>query len=436
MEKALKLSGSTEIILETRFPRKDGLYPVKLRVTYIRKQKYYILRYRVKNPTGPITEHQKYWIDRLDKGISLTKPEFIKVRKNSAREPFKTMATYLNELEQIAREVISKLPIFTFNEFEKNYFEKPIVDQDLYDHLSSSAKQLRNDGRISTAVAYECTLASLKKYTKTTFLHFEDITVSFLNKYEKWMIKEGNSLTTVGIYLRNVRTLYRRAEKAGIVKPVTYPFGEGNYQIPGGRNIKKALTLGEVGKLANFQVISGSQEQRFRDYWLFSYLCNGINVKDVARLTYANIEGDIIKLTRAKTAREKRNNPRPITIVITEQIRRIIDRWGNQPATNDKFIFPILEKEMDPEKEYLKIQQVTHLINKYIGRIAEHLEIKQNVTSYTARHSFATVLKRSGASIEFISESLGHSNLITTENYLSDFEIEEKRKWAEKAAEF
>ena len=76
------------------------------------------------------------------------------------------------------------------------------------------------------------------------------------------------------------------------------------------------------------------------------------------------------------------------------------------------------------------------MINKYIGQIAEKIGITHKITSYTARHSFATVLKRSGASIEFISESLGHSNLQTTENYLADFEIEEKRKWAKELTKF
>jgi integrase len=62
--------------------------------------------------------------------------------------------------------------------------------------------------------------------------------------------------------------------------------------------------------------------------------------------------------------------------------------------------------------------------------------MSQHVTSYTARHSFATVLKRSGASIELISESLGHTNKQTTQNYLADFETDVKRKWAAELERF
>jgi len=436
MEKVSKLSASTAIIQDTRIPRLDGLYPIKLRITFQRKQKYYSLRFIPTKKGNNLTEDEKYWLDRLDKGISMTDKEFVRVRNNKSREPSKTMFIYLNELESLAWEVISTINPFTFKQFELKYFEKPTGDQDLFYVLTSTAKRLRKDDRISTAVSYECALSSLKKFTNKDFFSFETVDVPFLNKYEKWMLKEGNSLTTVGIYLRNVRTSYRKAEREGIVKTGNYPFGEGKFEIPGGRNIKKALTHKEVGLIANYNVVKGSPEHRHRDYWLFSYLCNGINVKDMSRLMYGNIEGDIIKLTRAKTEREKRHNPRPITIVITKQIGRIIDLWGNTPHSPDQYIFPILSKGMTSEEEYAKVRLTTQLINKYIDRIATSLEFTQKVTSYTARHSFATVLKRSGASIEFISESLGHASMATTENYLADFEIEEKRKWAEKAANF
>ncbi len=86
---------------------------------------------------------------------------------------------------------------------------------------------------------------------------------------------------------------------------------------------------------------------------------------------------------------------------------------------------------MTPQQEYDAIKGITKLINTYIKTIGENIGIPEKITTYVARHSFATVLKRSGASTEFISESLGHSNLAVTENYLDSFDIEEKKKWAE-----
>jgi integrase/recombinase XerD len=82
------------------------------------------------------------------------------------------------------------------------------------------------------------------------------------------------------------------------------------------------------------------------------------------------------------------------------------------------------------------VRQATKTINKYVKRIAEAAGIEKHVTTYTARHSFSTVLKRAGAPIEFNSESLGHSNVRTTESYLDSFEDNVKRQYSSQLTAF
>lgn len=410
---------TTAIILETRKPRKDNLYPVKLRVTYKRDRRYYTVR------------------DEVGKSFALSESDFAKIMGERPRDPFKKIAMYFSSEENHARDVIKSIvPAFSFAAFEKKYFSMTEDDEDLFSGLEAAAKTLRDEGRISTAVAYECSMNSLKLFYDKKTLPYSYVDIAFLNKYEKWMHSKNKTSTTIGIYLRNVRTLFNRAVKNGKIPHEYYPFGEGKYEIPGGRNIKKALTQKEVGLIANYQAKEGSNEHKYRDYWLFSYLCNGMNVKDMSLLTYSKIHGDVMTFIRSKTAREKKKDPRPITVIITKEIERIIDRWGNKPVTPDSYIFPILIKGLTPDQQYARVQQTTKMINKYINDIGEKISLPHRITSYTARHSFATVLKRSGASVEFISESLGHSNIATTENYLADFEIAEKKKWAKKLTNF
>jgi len=157
----------------------------------------------------------------------------------------------------------------------------------------------------------------------------------------------------------------------------------------------------------------------------------------MARLKYSSISYDSqgngkISFIRAKTAREKKSKPRTIQAAITKGLGRIIDTWGNKPALQDQYIFPILTLGMTPQQEYAAVQQTTKMINRHIRFVAGKVDITQDVTTYVARHSFATILKRSGASREYISESLGHYSLDTTDNYLDSFEDEEQRAWAEK----
>lgn len=409
-------SATTAILIEKRKPHKDGKFPIKLRVTYQRKQNYYTFR------------------DEDGNRMAYTENEYSKIKCERPRGEFKDISIYLKGVEKKAMDVIKQLNIFSFPAFEDRFFDSYGDKENIFAALEKGNKTLKEEGRISTARSYECTLNSLKKYTKKNELSFINIDVNFLNEYEKWMLKENNSETTIGIYLRNVRTMFNDAIRNGVIKMEQYPFGRSKYQIPGGRNIKKAINLNDIGLIAKYKVTEGTNEHRFRDYWLFSYLSNGINVKDIARLKYSNIDGELISFYRAKTKRGLKQNPKLISIVITDVIDRIIDKWGNKPKTPDNFIFPILEPGLTPQQEYGRIQQINKLIRKYIDRISKKVGITQKVTNMVARHSFASTLKRSGASIEFISESLGHKNLRTTQNYLADFEIKEKRKWAEQVA--
>ncbi len=66
------------------------------------------------------------------------------------------------------------------------------------------------------------------------------------------------------------------------------------------------------------------------------------------------------------------------------------------------------------------------MVNRYISKIGIEVGIDKHVTTYYARHSFATVLKRKGISTELISESLGHGSIKTTASYLDSFDDDTK----------
>ncbi len=219
-----------------------------------------------------------------------------------------------------------------------------------------------------------------------------------------------------------------------------YPFGKRRYQIPTGKNIKKALSLSDIGKFYNYEIPKIDPNYlaylRAKDFWIFTYFGNGINVKDISLLKYKNIQGDYIIIERAKTSRSTRSNPRPISIYITEEIKQVIERWGNEDTRPDNFVFPIINPKTDLVKQRKDIQQFTKVINKWTKRIGDDIGIPVKITTYTARHSFSTVLKRSGASLEFISEALGHTDVKTTENYLDSFENEMKKEFASKLSGF
>ncbi|MBL0337527.1 MAG: tyrosine-type recombinase/integrase [Chitinophagaceae bacterium] len=136
--------------------------------------------------------------------------------------------------------------------------------------------------------------------------------------------------------------------------------------------------------------------------FMFSYFASGINMKDILRLKYANIDGEYIRFVRAKTHRTNRSNSTSISFHLADELAGIITRLGNSNNKPDNHIFPVLTEGITPEKELADVQQFIQMVNKYLKKIAEQVGIEKKVTTYFARHSFATVLKKSGVSPLFI----------------------------------
>ncbi len=406
-----KNSITTAITLKSTRMLKDGKFPVLLRITYQRKQYFVTVR------------------DSAGQSILLTQNEFRKIFSNGkSDDKLLQLKFLLTDIQQNAQNIATKLlneyEYFSLEAFRERFFDKePEHDpKDLFISLKQRADMLKSEGRISTASCLMCALQSLKQFTEAKALKFEKCTPKFFEKYEKWFIDKGGSLTTVGIYLRNVRTVFNQKIIDGVLPADQYPFRK--YQIPTGANIKKALTFEQLQQVAAFR-FSGENQYRnyYKDLWMFSYLCNGMNIKDVVNLKYADIDNDFICYKRQKTIRASKKQPKLIEIPIHQETGRIMDLYGTKTG---KYIFPILKDGMTPENQYRAVQQMVQNINKTMALITDLLELPK-ITTYTARHTFATVLKRSGVSVEFIQESLGHRDKQTTENYLSNFEREAKK---------
>ncbi len=405
---------TTAVVHDTRVKRTDGTYAVKLRVTYNREQKYY-----------PVNVH-------------LTKEDWARTQSEKPRNEFKEHKLYFSRIEQRALDIIKELQPFSFEGFEKKFDQRVDRTKDVLTYLDNYIKQLSKDNRSGTADSYQCAYNSFKKYLESKGrkrLNFGDVTPDWLKDYESWMLENEKSNTTIGIYLRSLRTIINIAIEDGTLAREFYPFGKRKYQIPSGRNVKKALIISDIQKIVTYKTTTVA-EDRARDLWLFSYLCNGANVKDIARLQYRNIDNSKITFIRAKTERTTKQDLKPIVVMLLPEIKNIIEKWGVKPIKPETFVFGIISKNDSAEEELAKVRQATKTINKYMKRIGKDLTLDINLTTYTARHSFATVLKRSGAPTEFISESLGHKDLRTTENYLDSFEDSVKESFQRQLLNF
>jgi len=386
---------------------KYEVFSVSIRVTYDRVRRYY-----------PI-------------GMRLSKSDFEKIMNAKRRtDEEKELYNKIRTAEKRAIEAIDALPVFTWSKFEEIYLSNREAVDSIKAGFDKYIKILESEDRIGTAVAYQTAINSLEEFR--TGMKYADITKQTLNAYEKWMLDQGKSITTVGIYLRSLRTIFNLAA----IDKALYPFGQGKgrYQIPTGRNEKKALTRQEVGRIFNYSAAS-AMESMARDYWIFIYLCNGLNMKDMLLLQWKDIDGEVLRFTREKTKRSK-NGAEKIVVSIKPEAKSIIEKYGVPSVSPNNFIFPHLHKAMTVKRQREVTQQVVKNVNTYMKAIAKVLGITKPITTYAARHSFATILKNSGASVEFISEALGHSSVQTTKSYLDSFDLETVHKTTDALTSF
>jgi integrase len=162
-------------------------------------------------------------------------------------------------------------------------------------------------------------------------------------------------------------------------------------------------------------------DEKYRDLWVFSFYCNGANLSDVLNFKYKDIEGDYIQWYRSKT---EHNKDKPaVRAFLTPEMKAIIEAYGNQPEP-ENYIFPYLRDGLKPEERRKILQNTIHSVNKKMTSIGKALKIG-HITSYWARHSWASISRRAGVSTYGISKGLGHKNLSTTEIYLDSLSDEE-----------
>ena len=387
---------------DTRSKLLDGNYPIKLTVYYGRQKK----RYKT-----PFKATQEVY-DRLLAN---------RLRDESTKQLKRQTVSWLDKQTLIAESIIP----FTFSDFENILYAEKTKSRkiQLNDGVNSiydkHIQSLNDEGRISTANSYQDSLTSILSYKKN--LKVSQITPDFLKGYEKWMTDNGRSLTTVGMYLRALRTIFNIAIENEVIDASKYPFKK--YTIPAPQKISRTLKKEEIKLIIN-HTAKRDADAIALDYWVFSFISNGMNFKDIALLKYGNINGDFIEFRRAKTKRTTKNNSLPIMVPLDESLLDIIRKRGNKSKKKEDYIFPIFKHGLTPKQEYVRNKTFIRNTNKRLARVGKELGLSLKVTSYVARHCFATIQKNNNAPLAYISEALGHSNLKTTQNYFGRFEDE------------
>lgn len=362
------------------------------------------------------------------------------------RGEYKELKLALESKLAKANDIANKIKPFTFDAFDLRYNGKfKDASDDFIGYYHLKIDQLRKEGREGTADNYLRSLKSITRFAlsisrakEIKSIPFTSITPDWLNKYEKWMLKQGNSISTVGIYLRPLRAIFNMGKSEGAVGEDYMPFGRYKYQIPASKKVKKALDRNDLRQLFEYKPEEGEKYHmvKARDFWFFSYVCNGMNFRDIAELKWGNIQGNKIVFIREKTRNTTRANQKPVIVMMNDFVREMITKYGTSPKVKTEYVFPIIRTLDSDFNKRNKAKNFTRFVNQHMKRLAEKLGITTEISTYWARHSFTTTAVRNGASLEYMQEALGHQNITTTMSYWAGFDDEARIKVSETLLDF
>ncbi len=276
-------------------------------------------------------------------------------------------------------------------------------------------QNLKKEKRIRYAGMLEVSYNSFIKFNKHLDIPFSDIDAAWLKRYELWMKEQNLSVSTISTRVRHLRAVFNLAIAEHSIKNDCYPFHSYKVSKLNRQTVKRALTKQDILKVMQYKGTS-SMECLAIDIFIFSYLNAGINFIDIAKLKHSNIAENHLIYNREKTKKL-------INVPLQVKALEIIAKYQKDKSP---YLFPILSPFHKTEVQIAnRLHKMLAKINKHLKELGERLELPIPLTTYVARHSYATVLKRAGVSTSIISESLGHSSEKITQVYLDSFDNEQ-----------
>lgn len=290
--------------------------------------------------------------------------------------------------------------------------DKVIKSASFYSIMEYRINELRNRGKIPTMDNYKSTLRALKLFRNENDIIPSMITPSFVKQFESHLKERNVCPNTISFYMRIFRAAYNYAFENECILENKMPFkrvftGEAKTR-------KRAVDIHIVRKLVKLDLTSYPRLDISRDMFLFSVLTRGMAFVDVAHLTRENIHNNEIIYNRHKTGQR-------IRIELLPCMKEIIDKYIQQYGEND-YLFPLLTPNQ--RKESIAYTSALRMHNKHLSEISEMLGLKSKLSSYVARHTWATIAKNKGVSVSVISDAMGHTSEETTRIYLDSLDKE------------
>lgn len=276
-----------------------------------------------------------------------------------------------------------------------------------FGYMEKVILRLQKQNRIGTARNYRAALNSFKTFRNGKDVLLGEVDANLVEDYRSWLKSGGRAPNSIAFYIRILRAVYNRAADEGLTQD-SKPFRKISIGIEKTR--KRALPWRDIKQIKELDLSDAPSLEFARDIFLFLFLCRGMSFIDAAFLKKTDFRNGIITYRRHKTGQLLR-------VRVVKQMQEIIDRYsiGESP-----YLLPVIANPGSDERR--QYESALRRINNQLKKIGNRLNLRSSLTTYTSRHSWATIAKQRGIAIATISDALGHDSQLTTEIYLASIE--------------
>jgi site-specific recombinase XerD len=265
-------------------------------------------------------------------------------------------------------------------------------------------KKRRAENHTKTATLYETAQRSFARFRHGEDIRIDKLDHMLMQQYETYLRNNKLCINSISCYMRALRAIYNQAVQKGLTMSKN-PFKDVYTGID--KTSKRAVREDIIMKLKGLNLSGHTSLQLTRDLFLFSFYTRGMSFIDMANLKQSNLKNGYIVYARSKTKQV-------LTVRIENCIEEILERY--QHVTINDYALPVYNRKNQDYNSHLRTY------NKRLKRISGMLDLEKPLSSYVARHSWATIALRKGISVQVISEGMGHENEKTTRIYLASLD--------------
>ena len=278
----------------------------------------------------------------------------------------------------------------------------------LFNFMKETITKFKNDGRIRTSETYRYALNSFSQFRNNEDVSIDAFNREMMESYDAYLQAKGLIPNSRSFHMRILRAVYNRACEQGLTETSCNPFSHVYTGVD--KTTKRAVDIDTIKRIKNLDLTIDRTEDYARDIFMLSFYMRGMSFIDLAYLKKSELADGVVTYRRRKTGQR-------ISVRWTREMQEILDKY---PVNETEYLFPVITSSTaDPRNQYRRRHYV---INRNLKSVAQKIGLRMPLTTYVARHSWASIAKSKGISVSVISEGLGHDNEQTTQIYLASLD--------------